>query len=322
MKKRRLVSLFNAILFGMMAVTGIIAFIQPFSIEIIGLHALTGFLFIGVVVGHIFNNSVALKKYIKSPVVLGVIGVTIFTTLLFYYQPAPIKKILGLSGNLGPALDLFEMDEKGMTYKYTPDPGYKMLIDLRTGPAYDLKNPPRLAVWLENQSFYHIKTLYVSDTPDNREQLPYWAFKVKGWEKAQKEAEEKNLSLEDSVDAVSEATANGSFDPADYILPTEQNASMPYRVMIEVNQPNDPSSKLDDQPSLVYEVEVDNYDPYTFQLLELVGFPVLEKDTEKEEWYLSYADESIESAFEIVDSVLLQIDRAVDKSFFKSTTSP
>ena len=322
MKRRRLVSLFNAILFGVMAVTGVIAFIQPFSIEIIGLHALTGFLFIGVVAGHIFNNSVALKKYIKSPVVIGVIGVTIFTTLLFYYQPAPIKKILGLSGNLGPALDLFEMDEKGMTYKYTPDPGYKMLIDLRTGPAYDLKNPPRLAVWLENQSFYHIKTLYISDTPDSREQLPYWAFKVKGWEKAQKEAEEKNLSLEDSVDAVSEATTNGSFDPADYILPTEQNASMPYRVMIEVNQPNDPSSKLDDQPSLVYEVEVDNYDPYTFQLLELVGFPVLEKDMEKEEWYLSYADESIESAFEIVDSVLLQIDRAVDRSFFKSTTSP
>lgn len=322
MKRRRLVSLFNAILFGVMAVTGVIAFIQPFSIEIIGLHALTGFLFIGVIAGHIFNNSVALKKYIKSPVVIGVIGFTIFTTLLFYYQPAPIKKILGLSGNLGPALDLFEMDEKGMTYKYTPDPGYKMLIDLRTGPAYDLKNPPRLAVWLENQSFYHIKTLYISDTPDSREQLPYWAFKVKGWEKAQKEAEEKKLSLEESVDAVSEATANGSFDPADYILPTEQNASMPYRVMIEVNQPNDPSSKLDDQPSLVYEVEVDNYDPYTFQLLELVGYPVLEKDMEKEEWYLSYADESIESAFEIVDSVLLQIDRAVDRSFFKSTTSP
>ena len=305
-----------------MAVTGVIAFIQPFSIEIIGLHALTGFLFIGVIVGHIFNNSVALKKYFKSPVVLSVIGITFVTTALFYYQPTPIKKILGLSGNLGPALDLFEMDEKGMTYHYTPDPGYKMLIDLRTGPAYDLKNPPRLAVWLENQSFYHIKTLYVSDNPDNRQQLPYWAFKVKGWEKAQMEAEEKNLSLEDSVDAVSEATANGSFDPADYILPTEQNASMPYRVMIEVNQPNDPSSKLADQPSLVYEVEVDNYNPYTFQLLELVGFPVLEKNTEKEEWYLSYADESIESAFEIVDSMLLQIDRTVDKSFFKSTTSP
>ena len=305
-----------------MAVTGVIAFIQPFSIEIIGLHALTGFLFIGVVVGHIFNNSVALKKYIKSPVVLAVIGTTVATTALFYYQPSPIKKILGLSGNLGPALDLFEMDEKGMTYRYTPDPGYKMLVDLRTGPAFDLKNPPRLAVWLENQSLYHIKTLYVSDTPDNREQLPYWAFKVKGWEKAQEEAKAKNLSLEDSVDAVSEATANGSFDPADYILPTEQNASMPYRVLIEVNQPNDPSSKLEDQPSLVYEVEVDNYDPYTFQLLELVGYPVMEEKEEKKEWYLSYADESIESAFEIVDSVLLQIDRSIEKSFFNNPPTP
>ena len=305
-----------------MAVTGVIAFIQPFSIEIIGLHALTGFLFIGVVVGHIFNNSVALKKYIKSPVVLAVIGTTVATTALFYYQPTPIKKILGLSGNLGPALDLFEMDEKGMTYRYTPDPGYKMLVDLRTGPAFDLKNPPRLAVWLENQSLYHIKTLYVSDTPDNREQLPYWAFKVKGWEKAQEEAKAKNLSLEDSVDAVSEATANGSFDPADYILPTEQNASMPYRVLIEVNQPNDPSSKLEDQPSLVYEVEVDNYDPYTFQLLELVGYPVMEEKEEKKEWYLSYADESIESAFEIVDSVLLQIDRSIEKSFFNNPPAP
>ena len=84
-----------------------------------------------------------------------------------------------------------------------------------------------MAVWLENQSLYHIKTLYVSDTPDKREQLPYWAFKLKGWEKAQNEAEGEKLNLEDSVDAVSEATNNGSFDPADYILPTEQNASIP-----------------------------------------------------------------------------------------------
>ena len=92
---------------------------------------------------------------------------------------------------------------------------------------------------------------------------------------------------------------------------------MPYRVLIEVNQPNAPSSKLEDQPSLVYEVEVDNHDPRTFQLLELVGYPVLENKMEKEEWYLSYPDESIESAFEIVDSALLQIDRNSGKGFFK-----
>ena len=98
-----------------MAVTGIIAFIQPFSIEIIGLHALTGFLFIGVVVGHIFNNSVALKKYIKkSCSTWSNRGLLFLQRSCFIINLLRLRKILGLSGNLGPALDLFEMDEKGI----------------------------------------------------------------------------------------------------------------------------------------------------------------------------------------------------------------
>jgi len=297
-----------------MALSGIYAFSQPFSIEIIGLHALSGFVFIAVVVGHILNNIVPLKKYFKHSTALAVgLAVALFTAL-FYYQPAPIKAVLGLSGNLGPALDMFELDEKGLTYQYSPDPSYKLLLDVRTGPSYDPQNPPHLAIWLENQSLYHIKTLYSSDRNDSQNQLPYWAFKVRGWEQAKREAEEKQLSLEESIDAISEATANGSFDPSDYILPKDQNSSMPYRVMLEINQPNDPSSKMQDQPSLVYEVEVDNFDPRTFQLLELVGYPAL--DQENEEWYLSYVDESIESAFEIVDSALLQIERSTKYAHF------
>jgi len=297
-----------------MALSGIYAFSQPFSIEIIGLHALSGFIFIAVVIGHILNNIVPLKKYFKHSTALAVgLAVALFTAL-FYYQPAPIKAVLGLSGNLGPALDMFELDEKGLTYQYSPDPSYKLLLDVRTGPSYDPQNPPHLAIWLENQSLYHIKTLYSSDRNDSQNQLPYWAFKVRGWEQAKREAEEKQLSLEESIDAISEATANGSFDPSDYILPKDQNSSMPYRVMLEINQPNDPSSKMQDQPSLVYEVEVDNFDPRTFQLLELVGYPAL--DQENEEWYLSYVDESIESAFEIVDSALLQIERSTKYAHF------
>jgi hypothetical protein len=300
-----------------MALSGIYAFSQPFSIEIIGLHALTGFIFIAVVVGHILNNIVPLKKYFKHSTAMAVGLVVALFSVLFYYQPAPIKAILGLSGNLGPALDMFELDDKGLTYQYSPDPGYKLLLDVRTGPSYDPQDPPHLAIWLENQSLYHIKTLYSSDRNDSQTQLPYWAFKVRGWEQAKREAEEKQLSLDESIDAISEATANGSFDPSDYILPKDQNSSMPYRVMLEINQPNDPSSNMQDQPSLVYEVEVDNFDPRTFQLLELVGYPAL--DQENEEWYLSYVDESIESAFEIVDSALLQIERAIKYAHFQSS---
>jgi len=303
-----------------MALSGIYAFSQPFSIEIIGLHALSGFVFIGVVTGHILNNIVPLKKYFKHSTAIAVGLAVALITALFYYQPPPIKAFLGLSGNLGPALDMFELDEKGLTYQYSPDPGYKLLLDVRTGPSYDPQNPPHLAIWLENQSLYHIKTLYSSDLSDTHKQLPYWAFKVKGWEKAKQEAEEKQLSLGESIDAISEATANGSFDPSDYILPRDQNSSMPYRVMLEINQPNDPSSKLNDQPSLVYEVEVDNFDPRTFQLMELIGYP--EFDQENDEWYLGYVDQRIESAFEIVDSALLQIERAIKYAHFQSSDRP
>ena len=73
-------------------------------------------------------------------------------------------------------------------------------------------------MWLENQSFYHIKTLYTSQSDDAKEMLPYWAFKVKGWEDAKKEAKRKGVDLNETVDAVSGATENGSFDPADYIV--------------------------------------------------------------------------------------------------------
>jgi len=311
LKKRRFVSLFNLLLFAVMAGSGVWAFAQPFSIQMIGLHALTGFIFIAVIGLHIANNFVPLKKYLKSRVVWVVVALTGGLGALFYFQPSPIKAVLGLSGNLGPALDRFEMTEEGMKYDYVPSPSYKLSLDIRTGSTYSLEHPPRLAVWLENQSFYHIKTLYASESEDAKEMLPYWAFKVKGWEEAKKEAEKQGLDLNETVDAVSGATENGSFDPADYIVPGETNSSMPYRVMIEINQPGDPTEKMKDQPSLVYQVEVDNFDPRTFQLLELVGYPVKEANEEgEEEWAIYYVDERFGSAMSLIDSALLSIERS------------
>ena len=69
-----------------------------------------------------------------------------------------------------------------------------------------------------------------------------------------KEAEENP-----EPDAVSSPTPNGSFDPADYILPADPETSTPYKLLIEINDPED-----GDQPSLVYAVEIDNLDPRTF----------------------------------------------------------
>ncbi len=48
--RRRATSLLTALTFLVLAVTGIIAFVLPFSIGMVGLHALMGFVFIAMVV--------------------------------------------------------------------------------------------------------------------------------------------------------------------------------------------------------------------------------------------------------------------------------
>lgn len=312
--KKRLVTLFTASTFVVLAVTGTIAFVRPFSLKVVGLHALVGFVFVALVGLHVAASSRAMARHLRSRILWISLAVTALLTAVLWWQPGPVRTVLGWSGNLGPALDRFEIDERGMVYRYTPDPSYKMVLEIRTGAAYDPGNPPRLAIWLENQSHYHIKTLLEPTEEDREEMLPYWASKVRGWREAMEEAKRRNASLDEFVDAVSSPTENSSFDPADYILPRKSASSMPYRLMVEINQPGDPSEKFEDQPSLVYQVEIDNFDPKTFQVLERVGYPVQEKAREgKIEWAVYYVDERFDSALDLIESALLTIERRAAK---------
>jgi hypothetical protein len=292
---RRAVSLLTALTFLVLSVTGVIAFILPFSIDIIGLHALMGFVFVILIGLHVFNNSRPLKSYLHSKALWVTLAVTALLTALFWWQPAPVKTVLGWSGNLGPAMERFEMDEDGMVFDYVPSPDYKMRLTVKPGPAYKTDPPPDVAIWLENQGGYHIKTLLA---PVTEAETPYYAFKHAGWEKAKRDAEENA-----GIDAVSQPTPNGSFDPADYILPGDGGDSTPYRLLLEINQPGD------EEPSLIHYVEIDNSLPKHFQLLELRGYPKRGEEDGKEAWEIYYVDESIVSALELIDSALLVIER-------------
>ncbi|MDP6358026.1 MAG: hypothetical protein QF473_23120 [Planctomycetota bacterium] len=305
--KRSIVSLLTALSFGVLSVSGVLAFARPFSIQVVGLHALMGFVFIVVIAFHVANNFDHLSRYVRSKGLWTTLIVTVGLTGLFLWQPKPIRSILGLSKNLGPALDRFEMKRDGLVYRYSPAPHYKMALTIRAGNAFDRKAPPHVAIWLENASYYHIKTLREpEDKAAGRAALPYWDFKVRGWEEAKRKAEKSGKDLADlKVDAVSGATQNSSFDPADYILPSDPENRMPYRLLIEIDQPED------EQPSLVYAVEIENADPRVFQLLELVGYPKREEDDKdgKEVWSLYYVDETFSSALDLIDSALLTIER-------------
>jgi hypothetical protein len=192
-------------------------------------------------------------------------------------------------------MERFEMSQDGMIFEYAPSPDYKMRLTVQPGPAYHTDPPPHLAIWLENQGGYHIKTLLAPDAPA---ETPYWAFKHAGWDKAMREAGRRG-----EVDAVSSATPNGSFDPADYILPRPNGDTTPYHLLLEINHPGD------NQASLVYIVEIDNSLPKHFQLLELRGYPKREDKDDKESWALYYIDDTFTTALDLIDSALLTIER-------------
>jgi hypothetical protein len=300
--RRRITSLLIMLTFLVMSATGALAFFRPFSIKVVGLHALMGFVFMAFIMVHILNNSRQLRGYLKSPKIWLIIAVIVGLSALFFYQPAPVKVVLGLSQNLGPALDRFEVKEDGMVYQYAPSDDYRMELTVKNGSNFELEGPPKIAIWLENQGDYHIKTLLGPD--EISDDLPYWSFKRKGWEKAKEEAQK-----DDKIDAVSTPTPNGSFDPADYILPADPDTSTPYKFLIEINQTGDAHGDYVDQPSLVYSVEIDNLSPVTFQILDLVGYPKREDENGEEAWGLYFVDESFGSALQLVDSALLRIDR-------------
>ncbi len=307
-RKRSFVTLLTAFTFVVLAVSGVLAFARPFSIIIIGLHALMGFVFLGLVALHATNNLGHLSRYFRGRGLWVTMILTLGLTALFLWQPGPVKGVLGLSKNLGPALDRFEVTDNGLVYDYAPAPSYRMYLEVRAGTAFDPGHPPHFAIWLENASFYHIKTLHEPpDSTEARKSLPYWDFKRRGWEEARREAEESGTDLAEQldVDAVSEPTQNSSFDPADYILPADPENPLPYRLLLEIDRPGD------DQPSLVYAVDIDNADPRAFQLLDLVGYPKREENDEagKETWALYFVDDRFTTALDLVDSALLTIER-------------
>ncbi len=301
--RRSLISLLVALTFLVMGGTGVLAFVRPFSSKVMGLHTLMGFVFIALIISHVVNNFAPLKNYFRKKSLWLALCIIASLIAIFILKPAPIAALLSLSPNIGPSQDQFEMNESEMVYQYSPADHYKMALTIKTGKAFDLGNPPHIAIWLENQSSYHIKTLLVSDKKGGDEMLPYWSYKVRAYEKAKKDAETE-------VYAVSAPTLNSSFDPADYILPADSNNPMPYQLLIEINQSGDAFGTFDDQPSLVYSVEIDNLRPKSFQLLRIVGSPKLDESGGKEIWKVYYVDESFGSALHLINSALLTIERS------------
>ncbi len=298
-------------LFVVLAVTGVMGYFLPFNILIVSVHSFLGFIFIVAVGLHIKNNFRSLRKYFSNRTALVLLLAIIALIAVILYQPKPVRALLSLSSNKGPALDHFEIRGNQMTYRYNPAPHYRMQLDFKGGPAFDPENPPYIAIWIENRAGYHIKSLYHSERENFDTMLPYWHHKRSGYLKHKQQKEDKDdAEAANDLDAVSSATENYSYDPRDYIVPADPENESPFRVLIEINMPGDANEHHpEQQPSLVYSVEVDNRAPRAYQVLQIVGYPKSEQVDGETEWALYFADQTITTAHDLFDSALLQIDR-------------
>lgn len=311
MMKRHMVSLLIAMVFLTMAITGIMGFFLPFNLLTVSVHSLMGFLFIAAIALHLNNNFKQLRSYFSKPSAIILLLFVIGLITIILLQPKPVRSIIGLSDNLGPELDQFEIDGQQMIYRYAPAPHYKMELRVMGGTAFDSKQPPAIAIWIENRSGYHIKSLHTGGTEDPSTSLPYWHFKRSEYLKYKKQHEEMSAAeREAELDAMSSATENDSFNPEDYIVPKDPEREAPYRVLIEINQHGDKNDYYDDQPSLVYSVEIDNRDPRTFQVLEVVGYPKSELDDDELKWSLYFVDETMTTSRDLLDSAMMSISRS------------
>lgn len=309
--KRHWISTLIAMLFVTLAVTGVMGFFLPFNLLTVSVHALVGFIFIAAVGLHIKNNWRSLRNYFtrRSAIVLLLFVIALVVVILL--QPRPVTAIIGLSSNLGPDPSRFTIDGQRMLYRYDPATHYRIQLEVVGGSAFEPDRPPFFAIWIENRAGYHIKTLHHSEHTGYEQQLAYWHYKRGEYLKYKAEHESKaQTENEEALDAISSATENDSFDPADYIVPRDPERESPYRVMIEINQPGDGNEEHADQPSLVYSVEVDNRDPRTFQVLEIVGYPKAEEEGGETVWSLYFVDQTITTARDLLDSALLRIVRS------------
>ncbi len=308
--KRHWITLLVAMLFVTIAVTGIMGFFLPFNLKTVSIHALSGFIFICVISFHIRNNFTQLKSYCTKPSIYFIGLLVLCLVFIITLQPKPIRAIMGLSNNNGPDPDHFEIHDKRLMYRYDPAPHYRMRLEVIGGSVFNAQQPPSFAIWVENRSGYHIASLHHTNNHDSAQQLPYWHYKRSEYLKYKQRYEEMSeAERKAEIDALSSATENDSFDPADYIVPKDPAREVPFRVMIEINQLHDSNKHYADQPSLIYAVEVDNRDPKTFQVFDLVGFSKSDVRDGETHWDLHYIDETITSAHDLIDSALLQIER-------------
>jgi len=276
-----------------LAVTGGLAFWQPFSIVTTRVHILFGTATAVLVALHLvsrikyFRNQLRLgRRSNLSPLLLsGIVGgwAALLATAYYGWRPAQVVIEQG-----------YEARHRAEIVRPSPLVGFEDLaghrrlvvrsrgedadasLSLYIGFGQEVDPLPAVAVWAETETGTMIETLYLdpalaySETADwggrptpRHKILPLWRHRYTAV---------SGVDPSGKVDAVTAATPTHSFTLDDYLQLGEPKT---FILCVEVNAPGDPNEAYGDehfgQPSLLYTAYIDLQARQRYALLELTG---------------------------------------------------
>ena len=279
--------------FSALSVTGVLAYLRPFSITVTQIHIIAGFITLVLVLMHLlarlpyFKNRISKGKQGASLRIQVILFGTVFGFLVYgsvssippaswlidnsyeHRNSSQIVRSSSLVGFQDP-----EPHRKWIVRKSQDDNGSGLSIYLSF--QEELNPMPSIAVWAESTTGSMIETLFLeqslaySEVPlweDYKTQrshiLPLWRHRYTLL---------SGIKPSGEVDAVSGATESHQFALDPYF---EKDKGNEFILCVEINAPEDITEKFSDpilgQPSLLYTslIDVDREDPY--YLLELTG---------------------------------------------------
>jgi hypothetical protein len=313
--------------FAALAVTGVLAFTNEFSITTTQIHILAGTLTLILVVLHVAGRIPYFKKQITKPKTaaitrLQLVSITGGAAILFLLAGMalpPVSWLVDLSYESRKRAEIVRTSSltgfsdpsthRKLVSRIPKDPGSSGL-SLHISFPRELETLPSVAVWAETTAGTMIETLYLqqslaySDKPvwhgmktRRNHILPIWRHRY---------TMVAGIDPEGKTDIVSGSTESHSYALDPYLVPGE---SQKFILCVEVNAPNDPNETWSDQklgqPSLIYTayVKVDEEQPYT--ILELTGHGGGSESSGN----IQYDLEGFTTAKDLTDLLLVKLER-------------
>ena len=322
---RHLVNFGLLITFVAVAITGVMAFVLPFSLTTTHVHIIAGLTTLLLVLLHLVVRLTYFKSHLvhrRSSAIAKwqlALVVVIFGSLLFLAGMAmpPVSWVVGQS---------YESRHRAQIVRTSPFAGFdepaphrtlvtripndesSRSLSLHISLRDDLPFMPSIAVWAETKTESMIETLYLqqsvaySDKPlwhgvktQRNHILPVWRNRYTLL---------TGIDAEGNVDAVTGATETHSFALDPHLIPGESND---FYIYVEINAPKDANetwtAPVIGQPSLLYSarVKIDSEQPYT--ILELTGHG----GGAESNGNIHYDFDGFTSALDMVDLLLLKV---------------